>query len=499
LALSFYGAERFGMPVKSSRKEMTRLRESPRGLLVDRLLNLQIVAIAIFVLCALVRLGFAYRRVVIPFELDYEEGNILNAGLRILNGTTPYPTPGTFPYILNPYGPIGYLFAAIGVKVFGTSLLGPRLLVLLAGICITACVALLARRFGARWDIASLCAVSFLASPIMWHWFPLLRVDLWAILFSMLGMCVFCLKTEEWKLSAVLFGFAVLTKHTAIAAPVACVLQLCAEKKPYKALGLAAISSGTVLLTLSFLPRPNSVLFHLLKTHPDPYELKGLMLKYLFMVGWSFPAVFVISYAVMRNFRPVKGATLPWLYFALSSAVSFTLGKAGSNTNHSLEWTCAAWLMAAMALTHLVTTNDVIFKPAFIAITLAAIALAFSPGQQFLASARQVDCPQAYQFVKSFGATRILSEDVSAVALSGKAVLVSNPFVLTELGNSVKWSEGSVEQLLQDRYFDLIILGDDPFARDRWSDSVRSEIARHYQPVRQFQCSPYSVSAFVPR
>lgn len=487
------------MSVKSPRKEITQLAESPRGLLADHSLEVQTVVIAIFILCALVRLGFAYRRAAIPFELDYEEGNILNAGLRILNGTTPYPAPGAFPYILNPYGPIGYLFAAIGLKVFGTSLLGPRLLVLLAGIGITACLAFLARRFGARWHIASLCAVSFLCSPIMWHWFPLLRVDLWAILFSLLGMCVFCVKTQEWKFSAVLFGLAVLTKHTAIAAPSACVLQLCAERKPYKALGLAAIASGTVLLTLSFLSRPNSVMFHLLKTHPDPYELKGLMLKYLFMVGWSFPAVFVVSCAVMRKFRPVSGTTLPWLYFALSSAVSFTLGKAGSNTNHSLEWTCAAWLMAAMALTHLLTRNDVIFKPAFIAITLTAIALAFSPGEQFLVSARQVDCPKAYQFVKSFGATRILSEDVSAVALSGKPVLVSNPFVVAELGNSVRWSEGSVEQLLQDRYFDLIILGDDPYARDRWSDSVRSEIARNYQPVRQFQCSPYSASAFVPK
>src|SRR6478752_3622580 len=51
------------------------------------------------------------------FQYDYEEGNILNALLRITHGATPYPDPHALPNIINPYGPAAYYLLVIPVKL----------------------------------------------------------------------------------------------------------------------------------------------------------------------------------------------------------------------------------------------------------------------------------------------------------------------------------------------------------------------------------------------
>src|SRR5438477_4113552 len=70
-----------------------------------------------------------WQHVGVPFQVDYEEGNILNALLRIAHGYTPYPDPHGIPNVLNPYGPAAYYLLAVPVKLFGVSFLWPRLLI----------------------------------------------------------------------------------------------------------------------------------------------------------------------------------------------------------------------------------------------------------------------------------------------------------------------------------------------------------------------------------
>ena len=50
--------------------------------------------------------------------------------------------------------------------------------------------------------------------------FPLLRVDYWAILFSLLGLFIFLTFPRVWFVAVILFALAVLTKITAIASHV---------------------------------------------------------------------------------------------------------------------------------------------------------------------------------------------------------------------------------------------------------------------------------------
>src|SRR5215469_11577768 len=167
--------------------------------------------------CVVLSFKSVYSRLALPFQIDYEEGNVLNAGLRIVDGQTPYPAPGSFPYIFNPYGPIGYLVSALGIKVFGLGLLGPRLLIFTAGLAVVFLIATLIKSFSGRWDAGILLAISYFCLPLVSFWLTLLRVDFLAIFLSLLGLCLFANLPKAWWDAGVLFGLAILTKQTAVA------------------------------------------------------------------------------------------------------------------------------------------------------------------------------------------------------------------------------------------------------------------------------------------
>ncbi len=222
-------------------------------------------------ICLCLTLAAAFQRLLIPFEIRYGEGCVLDAGALILHQTSPYLEPGSFPYIINPYGPVGYLLTAFGIKMFGLSLIGPRLLVLLAGIGICFLIAVLSKRFGGQWQIGFLFGTLYVCTPLVFSWFPLLRVDFWAVFLSLAGLYLFCAFQRAWYLAPMAFALAILTKHTAIAAPVACGLVLLLERRFRRAATFTAVVASVVLVCALVLGR--NFAFNMLYTHPDPYHL----------------------------------------------------------------------------------------------------------------------------------------------------------------------------------------------------------------------------------
>jgi hypothetical protein len=111
-------------------------------------------------------------------------------------------------------------------------------------------------------------------------------------------------------------------------------------------------------------------------------------------------------------------------------------------------------------------------------------------------------CRDAYAFVRSFLSDRVLSEDVAALVLGHKSVLISNPFVATQLKNTVNWSYGSIERLVERQYFQLIMLGGEPHEfrpqSGRWSVAFLKALREQYRPERRFDCYPSMAVAFVP-
>jgi len=460
----------------------------------------RVLLLLVGIACLAIRLEISYARAASPFQADYEEGNILNAAFRIIHGLTPYPPPGSFPYTLNCYGPVGYLLSAVGIKIFGLSLFGPRLLVLLAGAGVVFLIAALTRTLGGRWDVGFLAALSFLCAPLVFFWLPTLRVDFWAILLSLLGLYIFAKFPRAWPLPGLVFGLGLLTKHTAIAAPVAVFLELLAQRKPGRGFLLAGITGGTVLLCMVGLGR--DFVFALLRTHPDPYSFKLALQSYFGAAFGCLLPIAVIIYALAGGFRWTERCRLAWFYVALCTLTSLSAGKLGSNTNHFLEWTAAICILCGLALSYLFGTKDLLVRAFAVGLlSLSVIFTGMSLRAWRIMAADQSGCAEAFDFVRTFGSDRILSENVSALVLGEKPVLISNPFVVTQLGNSVKWQAGSMEELAQGRYFDLILLGGElkDFRPESgtWSVELIKVIGRQYSPVRSFNC-PNARVAYIP-
>jgi hypothetical protein len=149
--------------------------------------------------------------------------------------------------------------------------------------------------------------------------------------------------------------------------------------------------------------------------------------------------------------------------------------------------------LCGLGLSYLFDTNDLL-APIF-AVGLIALSVIFTATSQ-LAWRKMVvsasGCAETLDYVRNFASDRILSENISALVLTDKPVLVSNPFVITQLGNSVEWQKGSMEQLAQDQYFGLVLLGGDlkDFRPESgtWSAELINVIRHQYSPVRYFQC-----------
>lgn len=448
-----------------------------------------------------VRIYCAYQRARLPFEVDYEVGNVLNAGLRLLEHQTPYPPPGSFPYILNPYGPIGYVATAAGIRTFGLSFFGPRLIVLLSGLLIAFLIASFVQHFGGEPLVAWLAGLMYLCCTVVWRWYPLLRVDFWAVLLSLLGLYIFAAFPRFRFTCVVFFAAAILTKAAALAAPLARGIELLAKRKFKEFFSGALLLVGLLGITAVLLGR--NFRFAMFSTHPDPYILSRVFRLYYYAIEAVLLPIMTIGLALFAGLRFTSSSRLAWIYAAATSVTSLTAGKLGSETNHLLEWTAAILILAGLALSYLFNVRSELARPLLFASIVMSAVLSFLPEKTVTPGPNRNECESAYVFVRSFPGKKILSEDIGALVLSRKPVLVSNPFVVTQLGSRVLWSRGSLDSLVSQRYFDLILLGGEvkDFQPDsgRWSPLLVRNTADEYRLERKFRCSPYLSAAYIPR
>src|SRR5216683_2476544 len=102
------------------------------------------------------------------------------------------------------------------------------------------------------------------------------------------------------------------------------------------------------------------------------------------------------------------------------------------------------------------------------------------------------ECPQAYAYIRDH--ERVLSENVGALVLTGRPVLLSNPFVYAQLVRSGKWPSDRVEQMLEESTADLVIIGKPRISEQRWSQPALAALASHYHVSKRFACADAMVA-----
>ena len=457
---------------------------------------------AALLVCALSALILAAKTARLPMQFDYEEGNILNAGVRITEGLTPYPPAGSWPIVLNPYGPIAYLLTAVWVKWFGISFFAPRMVSIVCGALIAVLIGLLIRRVGGSLAVSVIFASGFLSVVSVRNWMLTSRVDWLALALSLGGLAACILLQKRWYVAAALFSAALFVKYSLLAAPLACAVWLLSRRE-WKTLWRLALTSAAICAVGFWLTQRwsgGNFAFHQFETHPDPYSF-AQCLKFLGERIAAVPLFFGLAVVGVARDAAKKSFALPTIYFLSATLGALTLGKTGSNTNHLIEWTAAicwcagygwrfveAWLLAK----NLFLANRLAI--AAVALTTLLASVTYRPPME-----ERTLCGATYRFLATHG-DNVLTDSVGALLLTGKPVLVSNPFVYTQLVSHGKLHGDLIEERVSQKKFDVILLRDPigAYPADvRFTRGTLQAIRNNYHEGAPFECFD-SNFAYVP-
>jgi hypothetical protein len=430
-----------------------------------------------------------------PFQMDYGEGHVLALATRIAYGLGAYPPATEPPYVMNPFGPVPVYLLGECVKLFGVSFTVPRILVVASGVWCAALIALLVRHWGGAPQVALAFGLLFLTRPLLQDWLPRLRVDLIGLGFALTGLYVFA-KSRRWYLSPVLFVAAVFSKSTLVAAPAACLLYAAVRKEGEKAFRFAA--SCMVLGALVFLCVQRGThgwfgfnMFWLNATWP--YSLQSA-LWYLRAEMRDDRFLVLLALGLAYYARSSPAHWLPLIYLGISALTSLAVGKPGGSFNYFLEWQAVLCLCAGLAY-HLLRTNygfrsgvSALLPVVLGVLLLAGVYKKLRPSPNFSG------CPQAYDYARNSPGGRILSENIGAQVVAGKAPLVFDPFLWTHQVLEGGWPDTEVIHSIRSRQIDLIVLSSDvgalrknPKLR-RWPPSVLDAIQENYRLTGEFNC-----------
>ncbi len=102
-------------------------------------------------------------------------------------------------------------------------------------------------------------------------------------------------------------------------------------------------------------------------------------------------------------------------------------------------------------------------------------------------------CVVLSTLLNNSSSSRVLSENLGPLLVARKPILISDPFVYGQFVKRGLWPDRKIEDLVNERYFDLIVMSRDPaqvkaLGSDVWSESLAAAIGRSYQIVGRFSC-----------
>jgi hypothetical protein len=429
-----------------------------------------------------------------PYQIDYGEGLMLDGALRIRHAQPLYPNPFGFPVVLHVYGPVAYAVAAAVLPAGAPSFAAGRLLIVACSIALSLVLGIVLRRLTSSWWIGLSFGMLLLTLPAFRFWFYLLRADVIGVLFSMIGIALYLLSERYWYWSIPFFGLALFCKYSLLAAPVAVFAHLILNRKLKRGvvfilgLGVAAILAFLVLQAKT----DGWFVFHMFSTHPDRYSLMQFIAGGA-LVAASAPVVTALAvWCAAQDFHGARGFAP--IYLAVSTVSALTAGKLGSTTNHFVEWMVACCLCAGLGYSLLLSKYAAKAAP-LTALLSASILIGVvaqnRPSQQ--PSRELAQCNDAYRFVSNSGSSRVLSETLGPLLVAGKPILISDPFVYGQFDKRGLWPNRNIEDLVNQQYFDLIVMSREPaevkaLGSDVWSESLAGAIGRSYRTVDRFTC-----------
>jgi hypothetical protein len=443
--------------------------------------------------------------IVSPYQIDYGEGLMLDGALRIRHSRPLYADPFAFPVVIHVYGPVAYAVAASILPGGNASFPAGRLLILICSVALSSLLAMILRRLTGSWWIGLSFGFLLLTLPAFRFWLYLFRADVIGVLFSMMGIALYLLSEKYWYWSVPFFGLAVFCKYSLLAAPVAVFIHLILNRKLRSGFVFAAGlgTASTVAFMALQIKTGGWFAWHMFSTHPDRYSLMQFFALGGVVLASAPVATALAAWYVAYDIRG-RARSFPPIYLVVSTITALTAGKLGSTTNHFVEWMAACCMCAGLGYSWLLSKHAARAMP--ITVLLSASVLVGTVVQnraQLEPSPELANCGGAYRYVSTSSASSVLSESLGPLLVAGKPILVSDPFAYGQLVKHGLWPDERVEELVNERYFGLIVMSFDPSriyptqidptqvtaaGSDVWSDSLLNAITRNYRTVARFDC-----------
>lgn len=427
----------------------------------------------------------------IPYQIDYGEGLVLYQALRLARGQSIYKSIDEFPYVFSNYPPLFQAILSPFVAVLGPSFSAGRLLVLLATLALAVCAYVMVRRAGAGRLAGACAALLFLASPYVYHFAPLLRIDLPALLLSVIGILLLwsalpaqgAASAPRLALSALFLVLALYTKQSFIAAPLAAGVFLLLTRPSL------ALRFAVTLLILGLSPflilqalTAGEFAFGLLTANVNPFKL-SLLLSQIADFVRTFAVIIVLAIVgavVGRSGR----LSLLGCYGVTAAASVLLAGKVGAWENYFLEALFMLCVFAGLGLEALLRSpRRALQWLAPLALLLQLGLMWHDPRAGWQALDDVVASNRALAPLVARQDGMILSEDLGLLLVNGKDVPFFS-FEYAQLAGVGRWDQRWETENLRQGRFALVILEQDtradPDRYERFTREVLSALDSAY-------------------
>ena len=426
-----------------------------------------------------------------PYQLDYGEGIVLWFAQQLARGQPIYKGLTDLPYASSNYPPVALALSAALMPIFGDGYVGGRLLNFASALIVAALIYRVVRVETLDRRAGALAALFFLGSPYIFHWIPLFRVDLIGLAFAFAGVYVVWesdrrppiadrrISTLYFLLFTFAFLFALYTKHSLIAAPLAAFFTLWQRgwrRALAFALGLGAVG-GAFYLALDYVTR-GGFTFGLIESNATvflPGQFATLVQDYVV----TFPILLLLALWswLARSLGSAEGranriGVLEW-YGVITFAALTMSGRVGAWENYFFEMLAVACVFAftnskfkiensrpegagceSRILNYELRITDRLL-PVLLVLQLALM----WHDPRIAADLMARDFPANQELTRLLARTpgMIIAEDMGALATSGKPV-VYYTFQYSSLARGGKWDQHWELDGLRDGVFPLVIL-----------------------------------------
>jgi 4-amino-4-deoxy-L-arabinose transferase-like glycosyltransferase len=430
------------------------------------------------------------------FPLDYGEAPLVDQAMRLAAGQNIYrPDLSAAPYTISNYPPVYVavlaLFTALGGPGFGAG----RLVSSVCAWVAAACLGFIIYRHSRDRLAAVATGLVFLTIPYVTYWSGFLRVDMLALALCLSALAVLV----RWPASrrsllaaGLLLVAAIFTRQSyALAGPLAAFVWLLASGPNgwRRALGLAALVGGLALALFLLLQviTGGGFFFNIVTANVNEYrpDILERNARDLYETAWPLLLLAGVSLLLIRRWNPLYTLAAPFLVGGALSAL--TIGKVGSNVNYLLE--LSAGLSLAAGVVFLWAKHHLRWQVVAAAVlVLLAAQTALSLRAALFTNTEALNIRQGLngelhelQGLVAESEGPVLADEYMGMSTLAGQPLYLQPFETTQLAAAGLWDQTPLVESITNQAFELILLYDRPWSRERWTAEELAAIEASYR------------------